>query len=236
MTKVCEAHLAPSDIIDCDHPSIVDFEKSTVNGIDRMDLTAKAVALYYAVRDGIRYTPYYPFYLPEHYRASSILKSGRGYCVSKASLLCALGRASKIPSRLGFATVKNHLVTQELIEYMGSDLFVYHGYTEFYLHNRWVKATPAFNKELCRIHKVDPLEFNGTDDAVLQAFNSEKKQFMEYLDDLGTFTDVPVSLIVSEWKRVYGKDRVEKWIMEMEKTGGEIHRRNFYREKVVKQT
>jgi len=55
------------------------------------------VALYYAVRDGIWYDPYYPFYLPEHYRASNVLKSGRGYCVCKASLLCALEEPAESP-------------------------------------------------------------------------------------------------------------------------------------------
>ena len=73
--------------------------------------------------------PYYPFYLPEHYRASNILKSGRGFYISKAALLCALERACGIPSRVGFATVRNHLATQKLIDFIGSDLFVYHGYS-----------------------------------------------------------------------------------------------------------
>ena len=110
----------------------------------------KAVLLYYAVRDGIRYDPYYPFYLPVHYRASVVLKGRRGFCVPKVSLLCAAGRACGIPSRAGFATVRNHLATPQLLEFMGSDLFVFHGFTEFFLEGKWVKATPAFNRELCK--------------------------------------------------------------------------------------
>ena len=84
---------------------------------------AMAVKLYYVLRDGIWYDPYYTFYLPEHYRASDILKSKRGFCVSKAALLCALGRACGIPTRVGFATVRNHLATKQLIEFLGTDLF-----------------------------------------------------------------------------------------------------------------
>ena len=57
---------------------------------------------------------------------------------------------------------------------------------------------------------------------------------MEYLDDLGVYSDVPVDLIVTEWKKAYGKQRVDSWIKAMEASGGEIHRRNFYSEKVMK--
>jgi transglutaminase-like putative cysteine protease len=78
----------------------------------------KAVKLYYAVRDGIKYNPYLPFFRPEHFRASNVLKSGQGYCITKASLLCALGRACNIPTRVGFANVRNHLATRQWIEYL----------------------------------------------------------------------------------------------------------------------
>jgi len=117
------------------------------------------VKLYYAVRDGIRYDPYYPFYLPEHYRASNVLKSGRGYCVCKASLLCALGRACGIPTRVGFADVRNHLASAQLLEMMGTDLFVYHGFMQFYLEGNGSWPPLRFNKELCQKHRVAPLEF-----------------------------------------------------------------------------
>jgi hypothetical protein len=137
-----------------------------------------------------------------------------------------------IPSRVGFADVKNHLATRELIEFMGSDLFVYHGYTEFFLNGKWLKATPAFNKELCRKHRVAPLAFNGLEDSVFQPYNLEKKQFMEYTADHGVFADIPVDTIVSAWKAAYGAARVEGWIQAFETDRGV--RRDFFRETVVK--
>ncbi len=211
-------YLTPTAIIDSNHRTIVHHAMDTIGG--STDPVKQAVKLYYAVRDGIWYTPYYPFYLAEHYRASNVLKSGRGYCVCKASLLCALGRASGIPSRIGFANVRNHLATKELIEFMGSDLFVYHGFTEFYLEGKWVKATPAFNSTLCKKHRVAPLEFDGRKDSLFQPYNLEKKLFMEYVADHGTFADIPVDTIVASWKEAYGKDRVESWIASFEKSGG----------------
>ena len=134
-------------MIDSDNEQVIQYAMKIVEGTEN-DPVDRAVKLYYAVRDDIWYDPYYPFYLPKHHRASNTLESRRGYCVPKASLLCALCRVCGIPARLGFATVRNHLATQEMIDFMGSDLFVFHGFTELFLAGKWVRATPAFNIEL----------------------------------------------------------------------------------------
>lgn len=230
MSQIDQKYLDPTPIIDSDHPSIIDYATETIG--ETADTIQKAIKLYYAVRDGIWYDPYYPFYLPEHYRASNVLKSGRGYCVCKASLLCALGRVCGIPSRVGFADVRNHLATRQLIEFLGSDLFVYHGFVEFYLNRKWVKATPAFNRELCERHSVAPLEFNGRDDSIFHPYNLEKKEFMEYVADHGVYEDIPVGIIVTAWKEAYGIRRVSGWIEGFEKSGGSSGR-NFYGEEVL---
>jgi transglutaminase-like putative cysteine protease len=207
-------YLTPTAIIDNDHKSIQDYAVRIVRGsTDPIEIATK---LYLAVRDDIRYDPYSPFYLPEHYRASCVLKRGRSFCVPKASLLCALGRACGIPSRVGFADVRNHLATKQLIKYLGSNLFVYHGFVEFYLDGKWVKATPAFNSKLCKRHKVPPLEFNGREDSLFQAYNLENKKFMEYVKFHGIYVDIPVVLIVKAWERAYGKDLIKSWIKRFE--------------------
>lgn len=210
-------YLTPTAIIDSDHKSIQDYVKDITCG--STDSIEVAVKLYLAVRDGIRYDPYAPFYLPEHYRASYVLKRGRSFCVPKASLLCALGRACGIPSRVGFATVRNHLATKQLIDFIGSDLFVYHGFVEFFLNGKWVKATPAFNIELCRRHRVPPLEFNGLEDSLFQAYNLENKKFMEYVEFNGGDADIPVDRIVKAWEKAYGEERVKTWINRFEERG-----------------
>ncbi len=224
-------YLEPTEIIDSNHPEIRAFAKKNLD--DATDPIDKAVRLYYAVRDGIWYDPYYPFYRPEHYRASNVLKSGRGFCIPKLSLLCALGRASGIPSRAGFATVRNHLATKQLLEFLGSDLFVFHGFAEFYLDGKWVKATPAFNRELCERHGVAPLEFNGREDSIFQSYSTDNRRFMEYLEFHGSFADIPVTRIVEEWNRAYGRERVQSWIESFEKYG-DIRRGRFDTEDIVK--
>ena len=224
MTTDHEQYLAATQIIDADSKIIIDYAMSAIEGVGDQPVT-RAVKLYYAVRDKIWYDPYVPFYRPEHYQSSHVLKNGRAFCIGKAGLLCALGRACGIPARVGFADVRNHLATRQLLEYLGSDIFTFHGFTEFYLEGRWVKATPAFNKELCRKARVTPLEFNGREDSIFQPYNEEKKQFMDYVSDHGTFADIPVDQIVRSWEAVYGQERVRKWIEAFEKSGGKRNRK-----------
>jgi transglutaminase-like putative cysteine protease len=213
------AYLAPTVIIDSNHPRIQAHARAVAGADGGRDPVAAAVRLYYDVRDGIWYDPYLPFYRPEHFRASTVLAKGRAFCIGKAGLLCALGRAIGIPSRLGFADVRNHLTTPQFLEFLGSDVFVFHGYTEFLLEGKWVKATPAFNAELCRRHRVAPLEFNGRDDSIFQPFNEDRCQFMEYVSDHGVFADIPHDRILAAMQTAYGEARVRQWIDAYEKAG-----------------
>jgi len=223
-------YLTPTEIIDSHHKSIKDYAAKIVkDGTDPIEIAQK---LYLAVRDDIRYDPYSPFYLPEHYRASYVLRRGRSFCIPKASLLCALGRACGIPSRVGFADVRNHLATKQLIQFFGSDLFIYHGFVEFFLSGKWVKATPAFNSELCKRHGVPPLEFNGREDSLFQAYNLEKKKFMEYVAFHGVYSDIPVSSIVEVWRKAYGEDFINRWIKSVEE-GGDSSLSKFESEDVL---
>ena len=218
MTEEHSLYLTSTAIIDSDHQIIQDYaRKAKGESTDPIDV---AVKLYLAVRDGIRYDPYSSFYLPEHYRASYVLKRGRSFCVPKASLLCALGRACGIPSRVGLADVRNHLTTKQLIEFMGSDLFVCHGFVELYLEGKWVKATPAFNSKLCERHHVPPLEFSGREDSLFQPYNLQNQKFMEYVAFRGVYADIPVGQIVNAWKEAYGADRVKYWIKGLEEAEG----------------
>jgi len=185
-----EAVLRPSFYIDSDHPHVIRFANDAA-GSETTE-TRKAVALFYAVRDGIRYDPYRIDLSPEAMRASAALDRGYGFCVPKAVLLAAAARAEGIPSRLGFSDVRNHLTTDRLRRLMQTDVFVFHGYTEFLLEGKWVKATPAFNSTLCERFDVEPLEFDGHSDALLQQSDRKGNRYMGYLRDRGHFDDLPL--------------------------------------------
>ncbi len=227
---IMHQYLEPTAILDWNHPRVLSFAREAVG--DASDPVEKAVRLYEAVRDGIRYDPYSPFYRPEHYRSSEVLRRGRSFCIPKAGLLCAAARSQGIPARIGFATVRNHLATKQLLEYLGSNLFVFHGYTELFLEGRWVKATPAFNRELCLRHGTDPLGFDGRSDSLFHSYNKSQQKFMEYVAYHGEFPDIPVQAIVEAWKAAYGADRVQSWIDAMENVDHPA-RRSFEHEDVV---
>jgi transglutaminase-like putative cysteine protease len=185
-----QEYLEPTAILDSDHPEVVAFARK--HGDEKGDGRAVAVKLYYAVRDGIRYDPYNASAEVESLSASSVLASGRGWCVTKAVLLSAACRSLGIPARLGFADVRNHLSTERLRETMKTDVFYYHGYSSIYLNGRWLKATPAFNIELCEKFRLLPLEFDGTEDSIYHAFDVDGRKHMEYIQDRGEFADVPL--------------------------------------------
>jgi len=99
--------------------------------------------------------------------------------------------------------VKNHLTTPRLAERMGTDLFVYHGFTELWLEGKWVKATPAFNLDLCRKFRVKPLEFDGRSDSIFHPFDADDRRHMEYLRSRGSHADVPVAEIQKVFRETY---------------------------------
>jgi transglutaminase-like putative cysteine protease len=136
-------------------------------------------------------------------RASHVLEIGVGWCVTKAALLAAAARAAGIAARVGYADVRNHLSTERMRQTMKTDLFVWHGYTELWLDGAWVKATPAFNIELCDRFGLLPLEFDGRSDSLYHPFDKAGHRHMEYVNEHGSFDDMPLARIVEDFDRVY---------------------------------
>ena len=193
-------YLQPGRFVDSAHPAVIDFARQHAQGAGERE---RAVALYYAVRDTIRYNPFQNFMADDAYRASACLERSLGWCVSKAALLAGAARAVGIPARVGFADVKNHLTTPELTAKMGTDLFVYHGYSELRLDGRWIKATPAFNLSLCKRFRVKPLEFDGREDSIFHPFDEDDRRHMEYLRWRGEYADVPAEEIKRVFRETY---------------------------------
>jgi len=83
--------LSPGRYIDTDHPAVIAFARQHVKGTTDVE---RAVSLYYAVRDAIRYNPFLDFSQDSAYRGSRCLEAGEGFCIGKAALLaaCALHR------------------------------------------------------------------------------------------------------------------------------------------------
>jgi len=196
-----------TETIETYSPAVVEFARLHAGG--RASETERAVGLYYAVRDQIRYDPYRIDLTTDGMRASTTLSNRHGWCVSKAILLAACCRSMGIPARLGFADVRNHLSTERMRERMQTDIFYWHGYTEILLESNWVKATPAFNIELCERFGLLPLEFDGLSDSLYHPYDREGNRHMEYVRHRGTYSDLPLEEIIQTFRQEYRFRRAE---------------------------
>jgi transglutaminase-like putative cysteine protease len=203
--------LAPGPTVESDHPWVRAFADRVVGGAEAPSgQIERAVLLYYAVRDELRYDPYTAELSVEGLRARRALELGRGWCVSKAILLAACCRAQGIPARLGFADVRNHLSTEKMRQRMQTDVFYWHGYASILLDGRWVKATPAFNVELCEKFRLHPLDFDGREDSIYHPLDLEGNRHMEYLSYRGEFAEPPIEDIAATFREHYPYHRAEE--------------------------
>jgi hypothetical protein len=90
-----------------------------------------------------------------------------------------------------------------MYEHVKTDVFVWHSYADLHLAGCWVKATPAFDLNLCQRVGLKPLEFDGRSDSLFHEFDRAGRRHMEYLKDRGTFHDVPFDAIQADFRAVY---------------------------------
>ena len=201
-----ERYVMPSHYVESDSLEVQGFATAALRDLS-LDATKrdKAIRLFEAVRDDIRYDPYCFALDEDSYRASRIAGAEAAFCVPKAILLAACLRAVGIPAALGFADVRNHLNTPKLQELMGTDLFIYHGYVQLWLGNEAYKVTPAFNMELCERFGVKPLVFDGYHDALFHEFDEQNHRHMEYVNDRGLYFDAPMGEFLVAFKETYPK-------------------------------
>jgi hypothetical protein len=183
--------------------ALLDFVDQVLQDGDASDERERAVALYYAVRDGFQYDPFDIRIDAENLHPADLLSKGRGHCIDKAVFLNACLNTIGIRARLGLARVRNHVGTARLEQALGTDVLVPHGYSDVCLDGQWIKCTPAFNRELCDKLGVHPLEWDGRADSIFQEDDRDGGRFMEYLDDYGSFDRVPVDFIVALLKKEY---------------------------------
>lgn len=196
-----EKYLKAGVYTNSDHPAVIAYAQEKTQGLESPK--EQVIALYYAVRDGFKYSPYHLVLKPYGMKASHLLTKDYGHCIEKSNLFVACVRSLGIPSRLAYGNVRNHLATSDLEESLKTDILVFHGSAEIFLDNKWVKATPVFNAGLCDKLGVEPLDFDAENDALFQESDKKGNPFMEYTADHGTFTDVPLEAIILGMKAHY---------------------------------
>jgi transglutaminase-like putative cysteine protease len=207
MASDFDVYLKSDEVVDYHHPSVKEFIQSHRGGGTSLE---QMVNLYYAVRDGVWYDPFDIRFSVDALKTWKVLEKRRGHCIDKAVLTIACSRAVGVPARLGLARVKNHMGTARLERVLQTDVLSPHGYVEIHNGMRWVKCTPAFNKALCEKLNVAPLEFDGNDDSIFQAYDRGEGGFMTYLSDFGSFETLPVaflrSCMESEYPHLFDAD------------------------------
>ena len=200
-----QVYLAPTFTIESTHKNIVATAKEVTDSIS--DDKTKAVKLFYFVRDSIHYSFYMISTFIEDFRASRILAWRKGYCVQKAVLLAALGRAVDIPTRLAFAKIRNYKMPPKISEVIKTNVLPRHGYTQFFLNGRWVSATPAFDKQLCERHGMPTVEFDGESDAFLPEKDLNGEPLIQYIKKYPPEADLPFDWVVSRIAKIYGRNK-----------------------------
>jgi transglutaminase-like putative cysteine protease len=209
MTKVSDTemniYLQPTFTIDADNETIA--EKAQNLTADCTTDEEKAIKLFYFVRDSIRYNLFMISVFIEDFRASKILEWGKGYCVQKAVLLTALGRAAGIPSRMAFAMIRNHQVPEHIVQRLGNNIFPRHGYTQFFLNGRWVSAAATFDRILCEKNGLPTVEFDGKEDAMLPPADLTGKPYIEYVEKFPPSDDLPFEWIAEKIMQLVGPEK-----------------------------
>lgn len=200
-TSDLSIYLQPTATINFNHPKVRSFLENHRDS--NAPLIEQTLALFYAVRDEIRYDPYLPAERLSDFAASRTMELMRGWCVPKSILYAACCRAIGVPARLGYADVRNHLSTENLRRQMGTDVFYWHGYTAVHIEGRWIKATPVFNIAMCERFRVRPLDFDGKEDSIFHPFDLDGRQHMEYLNFRGEYADVPFNEITRDFEKYY---------------------------------
>lgn len=193
--------IAETEFLDHRAELVSEFVSAVVS--PHLTLREQAIKLYYAVRDTVRYEVYGADLSRTGLRASSVLRSGEGMCLHKSVAYATTLRAIGVPSRLVLTDVRNHLASPRLLALIGGDVFHQHCLTAVQLEGRWVRATPVFNRTLCRLYGIRELDFDGTVDSVHHAFDLQGRRSMEIVREHGEFEDLPYERVLTDLRRAH---------------------------------
>ena len=207
--KACDnnmdKYLRPTFTIDSDHEQIMKCANTLTENCanDR----EKTVKLFYFVRDSIPYNLYMISVFKDDFKASRIFEWGKAYCVQKAVLLTALGRAAGVPSRLIFARIRNYKLPDHVREKNKGNVFHRHGYNQFYIDGKWVSAAATFHKDLCDDIGVPAVEFDGRSEAILPEKDLMGEPYIEYIEKFSPSADLPFEWIRQKISKIVGNDK-----------------------------
>ncbi len=207
--KELEQFLKPAPGIQSDHPEVIALAERIAG--QAQSVSERAERLFNFVRDNIRYSVMVPVSRLEDYLALSTLARGRGYCVQKSALLCALARTQGIPCRLSFADIRNQLLHGQLAQDIPDGVIYYHCFVEWRLGGRWIKSTPSFDRALSQEKGWRLVEFSPRAHAMLPDSDLAGRPHVSYLRYHGWRLGVPLDEFLATMKEKYGRQAVALW-------------------------
>lgn len=195
-----EECLGPTPCMDSDHPSVrAVLERLGIRGLSQVE---RAARLFEFVRDEVRYE-FMAKLTPEEYRASYVLEAGRGFCVQKSVLLCALARAAAVPCALVLSDLVDHSLSARIVRALGTNVMHHHGLNAFHLGGRWVLADASLSPDVVSRKGYRQQRFDGTADALLPATTIAGAAHAEYVRFHGAYADLPFDQMLSAFAAAY---------------------------------
>jgi len=196
-----EACLAPTETIDSRHPSIVAC--AMYLGLPGLSPRERATRIFEFVRDKIDYV-FMPSLEHREYVASRVLQAGRGFCVQKAILLCALGRAAEIPTALVLSDLHDATLPAGLANALGTRTLNHHGLNALELDGRWLLADASLPRALCERRGHRTVRFDGSADALIAPTDLAGKPHAVYERIHGAYADFPWEQMLRAFWAAYG--------------------------------
>jgi transglutaminase-like putative cysteine protease len=167
-------YLASDDLVQADHPKIVQTAASVVGSADGP--RERAIQLFYWMRDSIVYC------IESERSALEVLEEGRGVCVTKTLLHVALLRAAGVPARIGHADYRADVLRAMFPDrYMDRQPEVYplHTFAEVYLDGEWITCDATIDRDFGRDFGFTVNDFDGvhSTDTMVGEANTVRRYF-----------------------------------------------------------
>ena len=105
---------------------------------------------------------------------------------------------------MGYADVRNHLSTERLRAILQTDLYIWHGYTELWLDGALGESHARVQPGSCAIASAScALDWDGRADSLYHPYDREGRRHMEYVNQRGSFDDVPLAQIAADIAAMY---------------------------------
>ena len=196
-----DKYLQATKLINSNHFEIVQKTNELTSASDIPE--EKARALFYFVRDQIRYV-FHADSDEKFYDAASILEKGRGFCTQKSILFCALARACEIPAGIHFYDIDDYTLPPNFVSLLRTRRLYRHGIVSLYLNGKWNNYDATLDIELVNRNNLIPVEFSPEHDCLMNEKTKSGEQHIEYVKDYGLCADVSFEEIKSWFKQYYG--------------------------------